>query len=206
MYKVFFKDRIIFLKDDIQSPDKDKDNHGSFYKYRTKEELKEVINSFLKTEKSENLSLLHNNIHDLQKEFISLFRFIKAAGGLVKNDKGQILIIKRNDIWDLPKGKNNPGESASQTAIREVSEECGISNLKIIREIIKTYHIYFVNKKAVLKETTWFEMIADKENTPRPQADENISEVRWIGNDNISLITDNTYLSVMDVIKKGIIS
>ena len=51
---------------------------------------------------------------------------VNAAGGLVHNAKGQYLMIRRNDIWDLPKGHQEKGEEISQTALREVFEETGI--------------------------------------------------------------------------------
>ncbi len=39
------------------------------------------------------------------KKFISLFSVVEAAGGVVKNDYGEILFIHRLGYWDLPKGK-----------------------------------------------------------------------------------------------------
>jgi len=44
-----------------------------------------------------------------------------------------MLFIYRFNKWDLPKGKLDNGESVSECAIREVEEECGIANLKIVR-------------------------------------------------------------------------
>jgi 8-oxo-dGTP diphosphatase len=56
--------------------------------------------------------------------------FIRAAGGLVWREAEhgrQLLIIHRQryDDWSLPKGKLEPGESWSEAARREVSEETG---------------------------------------------------------------------------------
>ncbi|MEI7526764.1 MAG: NUDIX domain-containing protein, partial [Mariniphaga sp.] len=72
------------------------------------------------------------------RDFISMFKYIPAAGGLVKNEKGEFLFIHRLGFWDLPKGKidkkdlreplssigDNP--SARNAAIREVKEETGL--------------------------------------------------------------------------------
>lgn len=33
---------------------------------------------------------------------------------------------KGNNLWGLPKGEIDPGESTDETAVREVKEECGI--------------------------------------------------------------------------------
>lgn len=203
MYKVFFKDRIIFFDEDISSSFNFKP--GLFYKYNNTEELKELVYMFFKLDKIEHFYISHHDIEVLRQEFISCFRFIKASGGLVRNNKGELLIIRRNDVWDLPKGKNSPGESSKQAALREVREECGISKLKIIKEITKTYHTYYIKEEPVLKETTWFEMNTDETKDPTPQKDENISEVRWIASDNIDFITTNTYLSILEVLRKNTI-
>src|SRR2546423_15511490 len=37
------------------------------------------------------------------KTFCSLFSYIEAAGGLVKNENDELLMIYRNVHWDLPK-------------------------------------------------------------------------------------------------------
>ncbi len=59
-------------------------------------------------------------------------RTVLAAGAIVTRlgDKGdELLLIHRDryDDWSFPKGKAEPGESAEQTARREVEEETGFS-------------------------------------------------------------------------------
>ena len=54
---------------------------------------------------------------------------IKAVVGVLRNNKEQLLIAKRQDhqfmggFWELPGGKVECGESEKQTIIRELSEE-----------------------------------------------------------------------------------
>ena len=56
---------------------------------------------------------------------------IYTSGGLViKNNK--ILFIKKNGIWDLPKGKIEKGHKKKQTAIKEISEETGLNEESLI--------------------------------------------------------------------------
>ena len=57
---------------------------------------------------------------------------IKAGGGLVKNEKGEVLFMFRKGKWDLPKGKLDPGETMDACAVREVMEETGVSGLSIV--------------------------------------------------------------------------
>src|SRR5690348_4880805 len=64
-------------------------------------------------------------------EFTSRYVLMEAAGGVVFNDSGQILVIFRKKKWDLPKGKLDYGETPEDAALREVKEECGIKHLEI---------------------------------------------------------------------------
>ena len=59
------------------------------------------------------------------KEFMEEFTIIQAAGGLVFNKENQLLTIKRNGLWDLPKGKIERHEDQMAAALREVMEETG---------------------------------------------------------------------------------
>jgi ADP-ribose pyrophosphatase YjhB (NUDIX family) len=55
-------------------------------------------------------------------------RIVPATSAIVLNDVGDILLQKRsdNDLWALPGGTMNPGESVAQCVIREVREETGL--------------------------------------------------------------------------------
>jgi hypothetical protein len=59
-------------------------------------------------------------------DFSSLFDVRRAAGGVVADPSGNVLMILRHGRWDLPKGHIERGESARQCAEREVMEECGV--------------------------------------------------------------------------------
>ena len=55
--------------------------------------------------------------------FAAEFALIEAAGGVVVNDCGQWLMIRRNGRWDLPKGHLECGERIEECAAREIEEE-----------------------------------------------------------------------------------
>jgi len=113
------------------------------------------------------------------------------------------LVIRRNGIWDLPKGKTEKGETSSEAAVREVSEECGIESPEIKCFLLKTFHTYLLDGKAILKETDWFEMTIDDDVVTTPQEIEGITEVRWIAIENAGMIKENTYPSILEVLTEA---
>lgn len=63
---------------------------------------------------------------------------IEAAGGLIVNQKKEILFIYRNGKWDLPKGKIESEENPPEAALREVKEETGLKNVKLVHSLLDT--------------------------------------------------------------------
>lgn len=124
---------------------------------------------------------------------------IKAAGGVVYNQKKELLMIFRNGKWDLPKGKLETGESIEECAIREVQEECGVNNLQIISKLSDTYHTYELNGKMVLKHTFWFSMTTNFEGELSPQTKEGITKVEWVKQDEIAERLKNAYANLVEL-------
>ncbi len=127
---------------------------------------------------------------------------IKAAGGLVTNVNGEYLFIFRNKKWDLPKGKVEEGEKVKVTAVREVEEECGVKIEKRNKRICKTYHIYEMGGKVVLKRTSWYRMRVLGNPKLIPQVEEGITKAVWFKCEEISKKIKNTYPLIIDVLNK----
>ncbi len=107
---------------------------------------------------------------------------VEAAGGVVyrvKNSEVEVLLIFRRGVWDLPKGKRDPGEKPEQCAAREVSEETGVGYPEIKQRLIETIHYYEEDGIIIRKLTTWFIMITPNEKVT-PQQEEQIEKVRWV--------------------------
>ena len=68
--------------------------------------------------------------------FSSHFHEIDAAGGLVVNND-KFLFIYKNNKWDLPKGKIEEKENSEKAALREVSEETGLVNIRLKKFLTK---------------------------------------------------------------------
>ncbi len=109
---------------------------------------------------------------------------IIAAGGLVQNNEGAILMIFRRGFWDLPKGKLDAGESIPECAVREVMEETGLQTITLGSFICMTTHAYFDTwlQKDVIKETHWYAMKASSmlPETLIPQIEEDIEKIEWV--------------------------
>ncbi len=128
---------------------------------------------------------------------------IKAAGGLVKSAKGNYLFIYRNKRWDLPKGKTEKGERMKEAAVREVEEECGVKIQRNDGKICRTYHVYPLNNKLVLKKTNWYAMTVKGETKLVPQKEEGITKAVWLDDTSLGPVFKNTYPSIVQVLEEG---
>lgn len=141
---------------------------------------------------------------DLEKgfqEFKKCFKFIYAAGGLIKKNDDYLFIF-RLKRWDLPKGKFEMGETPEECAIRECEEECGITQLSITHHIKNTLHIYHHKGGYALKHTYWYAMDTLHQTELTPQIEEDIERVEWFNKEQIKeVVLRNSYPAIHDVIQ-----
>ena len=115
------------------------------------------------------------------------------------NAKNQLLMIFRNEKWDLPKGKLELNENLKECAIREVKEECGLSGLTIIQQLQETYHTYEIKGQKILKRTYWFKMLSTYKGNLVPQNEEGITEVVWVDEEYIAEKLENSYGNIKEL-------
>lgn len=143
-------------------------------------------------------------------KFKEQFTLLDAAGGLVYNSLlSKYLFIKRFGFWDLPKGKFEiEDKNFIECALREVSEECGISlsTLEIQHKSPFITHHYYLckyTKNHILKTTYWFSMKTISE-VLNPQVEEQIECCKWFSKAEIeNIVLKNTYSTIIDVLKVG---
>ena len=148
------------------------------------------------------LELISEDLKKTWNTFKSNFKTIKAGGGLVHNEKGELLFIFRLNKWDLPKGKLDPGETIQQCALREVEEECNLKNIELHHRICKTYHTYTTSKNYMLKKSYWYLMSVEGSQKLIPQRKENITAVKWFSPRNLHKPLSNTYGAIREVLNQ----
>jgi len=191
IYKVFIKNKALSL---IENKDFGK-NINSIAK------IDEILMNLDQSDTSE-LFIKVKNISKTWTLFKNKFKLIKAGGGMVYNERGELLVIDRLGYWDLPKGKKDKGEKMKACAIREVQEETGIQNLEIKGERQITYHTYFCKwtKKDVLKKCYWYKMKTSSSEMLVPQTEEDITDVFWLPSNRISEFKARSYRSISSLV------
>ena len=189
MYEVFVNNNLLILESDRSLPRKNR------VPINTKKELKKLFEELGSKKKSVTYFVEVPDANPL-KFLTSAIKEVVAAGGLVRNSKGQVLFIYRNDKWDLPKGKRESSESLEEAALREVMEETGIGSLDIQYKLGKTYHIFKRKGEMRLKTTHWYEMTSDDLGPFSPQLEEGITDVVWLNQEQQEVALRNSYRNI----------
>jgi len=164
--------------------------------------LMNYIELLEKNKHHEGIIIQSDNIDQLWKDFKSLYYYIKAGGGLVINPFGKVLLIFRRNVWDLPKGKQDPGETLAQTAIREVREETGLSDLKMIEKMSNGYHCYMMSKQRTLKRTRWYLMQTQTPDKLILQKEEGIQDAAWFDPRELPRLNMPMYNNIRDILNR----
>jgi 8-oxo-dGTP diphosphatase len=100
---------------------------------------------------------------------------IEAAGGVVVDEEGRLLLVHRPeyDDWSLPKGKLDKGESFEEAALREVEEETGV-RCELVRSLPDVR--YSVRGKPKVVRYWLMRVVSDSGFEPNSEVD----EVRWV--------------------------
>ena len=136
-----------------------------------------------------------------KQRIIKMYQLVEAAGGVVVNQKQDILWMFRLGKWDLPKGKLEKNEKFETAAVREVEEECNVK-ADLGNKICTSYHTYTHKNKLVLKKTRWYAMKTNFTGTLSPQTEEGIEKVEWMNEKQQIQALTNTYSSIRYVIEK----
>jgi len=202
--KIYFDDKPLFLCDEFDEQINLLAHHDDavFIDEFSTAAVNSMIHE-MKLKKIHAGIFYHKDLEALRKAFWKKFVVIQAAGGVVKNEKDEVLMIYRRSKWDLPKGKLDKGEKLEECAIREVKEETGLGKVQLKKNLLITYHTYDESGKHFLKETHWYNMLAKGNQTLVPQQSEQIDEIRWATGKDIPALLKNSYPSIIDVLMQA---
>ena len=104
-----------------------------------------------------------------------------AGGVVIRQDDGQVYFLLIRDSyknWGFPKGHVESGETPDVAALREVSEETGLGDLRL-RSPIETIDWYFRFRGRLIHKICHFYLMETDSATTCPQRDEGITACRW---------------------------
>jgi len=116
-------------------------------------------------------------------------REFSAGGVLVRTIRGRPMVAAirpggREGIWALPKGLIDAGESAAETAVREVHEETGVEG-RLVEELGDVRYVYtatWAGGERIFKVVSFFLLragrgrIGDIDDSMRIE----VAEARWL--------------------------
>ncbi len=125
-----------------------------------------------------NISNHSNDIGEEVEDFINL--------GVVRNEKGEVLIVKREEeeksekdnsilIWSFPGGKQRLNESREECVKRKVSERTGY-DVASIKQISLRMHLQF----PVMIAYHLCRLVSPKPTIAKPAESYKIAEIRWV--------------------------
>ena len=201
MHKIYFEKRCIII-----CPPQEQalsDPNAIIYNIGTNVDIHLLVGIFETSDTLQRVYIPTEDVEDTYRRICSEFLEVNAAGGIVSNKRGDFLLIRRNGMWDLPKGHQDPGEDISTTALREVREETGIDQLESRGLICITDHCYRRNDIWHLKHTWWYDMLYTDPTDLTPQTEEDISKAAWVAKSSLPPYLLNTYPSILEVFKEA---
>lgn len=198
MYKVFINKTPILLR---ETNKKSLSDNWMILPYSDPKQLQKLVKQIEDQGSDKKICIEHFDLDELWVSFINSFKYVTAAGGLVVNEKNEVMMILRNGKWDLPKGHLKKGERPVYGGMREVEEECGVTGTKVVKHLDNTFHMY-ERKGMVLKKTFWYIMTADGTGNLVPQTEEGIEKVQFMSAEDFKAVKHRSYPIIRKLLKK----
>ncbi|HPR10293.1 MAG TPA: NUDIX domain-containing protein, partial [Candidatus Saccharibacteria bacterium] len=107
-----------------------------------------------------------------------------TAGGIVwrRNKKNKIEILLHKDPkerWTIPKGHIEPGETARETAEREIREETGLQEMKVMNWLGKI-NFQYRRQNSLILMTTHIYLVQAKGDTNNIRKEDFMKSIAWL--------------------------
>jgi 8-oxo-dGTP pyrophosphatase MutT (NUDIX family) len=200
--KIYYNDKPLILTTDMEAY-MEANPVSEMYQFFSGATLKSFTQALQFMDRPGNAGAIIEDVSEeaLQDQLHAMYRPIMAGGGLVYNEEGALLMIYRRGKWDLPKGKLDEGENIAECALREVSEETGLRQLRLGDKLSDSFHIYVQDGEQYLKQTVWYTMYGTSTDLLKPQKEENIMEARWVVEKELGTHASRSYEAIREVLK-----
>ena len=201
MHKIYFEKRAII----ICTPDDQtlSDPNAIMFSLGENIDIHTLVGLVESSDSLHRICIPTEDVEGTYKKVCAEFLEVNAGGGLVSNRRGDFLMISRNDLWDLPKGHQDPGEPIEATALREVQEETGIDDLELKDLICITDHCYRRDGRWFLKHKWGYGMLYTDPTELTPQREEDIAKAAWVAKSSLPPYLTNTYPSIVEVFREA---
>jgi diadenosine hexaphosphate hydrolase (ATP-forming) len=175
----------------------------------TKRQTRKIPEALPEKQDESAFSKLHSKIFHKKPAIQEIVRE-PTSGGIVfrmtpdSKDIEVLLIQDSKNRWTIPKGHIEQGETAKQTAIREIGEEAGLQHIQVLTWLGKIHFKYRRLDKLVLMTTQVYLVRAiDKSETPTKE--KWMNGIKWFKfNDALEAIEYEDIEKLMLIAKKKI--
>lgn len=174
-----------------------------------KRQTRKLPEALPKANDESTISKLHTKIFRKKPAIQEIVRE-PTSGGIVfrmtpdQKDLEILLIQDSKNRWTIPKGHIEQGETAKQTAIREIGEEAGLQHIQVLTWLGKIHFKYRRLDRLVLM-TTQVYLVRAVDKTETPTKEKWMNGIRWFKfNDALEAIEYEDIEKLMLIAKKKI--
>ena len=107
-----------------------------------------------------------------------------SSGGVIFRENGEELeialtAVRGGNVWCLPKGLINKGETSDTTALREVAEETGLHG-KILEKLGEITYWYYIKEENIKCKKTVHFYLMEFETGDISDHDREVDSVAWV--------------------------